>query len=161
MALETVPLSVNSDGNLRITRVATGSNPLSAAVLVAGDDLTYSLKTFNLNETEAEVSDPRLTLEQDLTRPGKTKFTCEVNYIFGDAGDVAASVLTQGSTGILSIRYSVPNETEWAAAQIADRVVTYVAGAQRIDPPVENGVQTITQMLYVTAVVLKDQTIVA
>lgn len=160
MAAEAVPESVNSDGNLRITFTALADNPLSAADLVAGADLTYSLKTFTLTETQATVEDKRLTLTQDLTRPGKKTFKCEVQYVFGDVGDVAGDTLAEGTKGHLSARYSVDNATAWTAAQIAD-VITFKAGAQRKDPPVENGVQTITQELFVTAVVQKDAAVAA
>lgn len=160
MTAEAVPDSVNSDDNLRITKTAVADNGLSAAKLVLGTDLTYSLKTFNLTETQATINDNRLSLSQELTRPGRKTFKCEVQYIFGDSGDVAAATLTEGSTGNLTVRYSVPNSTAWTAAQIADTFV-YTAGSQRKDPPVENGVQTITQELFITSVVDKDATIVA
>jgi hypothetical protein len=160
MAAEAVPLSVNSDDNLRITFTALADDPLSAAVLAAGSDLTYSLKTFNLAETQADVADPRLSLSQNFSRPGRKSFTCEVQYVFGDAGDVAATVLTEGVEGHLTPRYSVANSVAWTAAQIVD-VVTFKAGAQRKDAPVENGLQTITQTLYITAVVAKDQSVTA
>lgn len=160
MAAEAVPDSVNSDGNLRITFTASADDPLSAADLVAGDDLTYSLKTYTLTETQATVEDKRLTLTQDLSRPGKKVFTCEVQYIFGDAGDVAADTLAEGVIGHITARYSVANSVAWTAAQVAD-TFDFVAGAQRKDPPVENGVQTITQTLFITGVVLKDQAVAA
>jgi len=158
MAAEAVPQSVNSDDNLRLTFTATADDPLSAADLNAGDDLTYSLKTWDPGETQATIADPRLTLSQELKRPGRKSYTLSVQYIFGDAGDVAASVLAEGTTGHITARYSVPNSTSWAAAQIAD-VYTIKAGSQRKDASVENGVQTITQELFVTAVVDKDATI--
>lgn len=160
MAEEAVPQSVNSDDNLRITVTSLAEDPLSAAILEAADHLTYSLKTWNLTETQATIEDKRLSLSQDLKRPGRKSFTCEVQYVFGDDGDVAATVLTEGFEGHATVRYSIPNETAWTAAQVAD-VVTFKAGAQRKDPPVENGVQTITQELFVTAVVQKDAAITA
>jgi len=160
MAAEAVPQSVNSDDNLRLTFSALADNALSAAILNAGDDLTYSLVSFDLAEAQATVNDPRVTLKQILKRPGKTDYTLVVKYVFGDAGDVAAVTLAEGVEGHITARYSVPNSTAWTAAQIAD-VITFKAGAQRKDPPVENGVQTITQELFVTAVVDKDATIVS
>lgn len=160
MAAEAVPQSVNSDDNLRLTFTASGDDPKSAHGLNEGDDLTYSLKTWNLTETQATVEDKRLTLGQDLKRPGKKTFTLEVQYVFGDAGDVAAVVLAEGTEGHITARYSIANSTAWTDAQIAD-VITFKAGAQRKDPPVENGVQTITQELFITAVVQKDQAIAA
>jgi len=159
MAAEAVPQSVNSDDNLRLTFSALADNALSAAILNAGDDLTYSLVSFDLAEAQATVNDPRVTLKQILKRPGKTDYTLVVKYVFGDAGDVAAVTLAEGVEGHITARYSVPNSTAWAAAQIAD-VITFVAGSQRKDAPVENGVQTITQELFITAVVDKDATIV-
>lgn len=160
MTAETVPVSVNSDDNLRLTFTATATNAKSAAILNAGDDLTYSLKTWNLQEAQATVEDKRLTLSQDLKRPGRKTYTLEVQYVFGDAGDVAATTLVEGTTGHITARYSVPNSTAWTAAQVAD-VFTIKAGSQRKDPPVENGVQTITQELFITAVVQKDAAIAA
>jgi hypothetical protein len=160
MTLEAIPLSVNSDGNLRITRSGIADNPLSTAILAAGDDLTYSLISLDLGETQDTVNDPRLSLAQRLKKPGIKDFTLVVSYIFGDAGDVAASVLTEGSKGHLTMRYSIANSTVWAAAQIAD-TLTYTAGSQRKAPPTENGVQMMTQELFVSDVVAKDQAIVA
>lgn len=159
MTAEAVPESVNSDDNLRITQTATADNPLSAAKLGAGKDLTYSLKTFNLTETQATINDNRLSLSQELNRPGRKTFKCEVQYVYGDSGDVASTTLTEGSTGHLTMRYSIANSTAWTAAQVAD-TLSYTAGSQRKDPPVENGVQTITQELFITDVVTKDGTIV-
>ena len=160
MSAELVPLSVNSDDNLRITFTEIGENPLSAAALAAGVDLTYSFRTFDLGETQTMTPDKRLALSQDLSRPGKTAFAPKCQYIFGDTGDVAAATLTAGVKGHLTIRYSIPNSTAWTAAQIAD-VLTFEAGSQRKDPAVENGQQTISQDLAAIGVVQKDQAISA
>lgn len=162
MAAEAVPLSVNSDDNLRITFTPSGSNGLSVAILagLTAKDLTYSMKTFTLTETQASVDDKRLTLKQDFTRPGKTSFKCEIQYVFGDAGDVITPLLIPGTAGHLTARYSIPNATAWTAAQVAD-YITFVAGSQRKDAPVENGLQTITQELFITSVVQKDQALIA
>ena len=149
MAAEAVPQSVNWDDNLRITWTAEGEDPKSAADLAAGVDLTYSLKSLTRTINEARIEDPRLTLKQILERPGKVTEQVEVQYVFGDAGDVAAATLVQGTSGHLTLRYSIPNSTEWTAAQIVD-VITVECGKQRKDSPVENGVQTITQTLFVT-----------
>lgn len=160
MAAEEIPLSVNSDDNLRITFTPKATDPLSVAALTAGVDLTYSLKTFNLMETQDTVPDPRLALSQNLSRPGRKTFKLEVQYVFGDEGDVAAATLVEGTAGNLTPRYSIPNSTEWTAAQIVD-TLAFTAGAQRKDAPVENGVQTITQELFITGVVEKDAVVVA
>ena len=160
MAAEAVPGSVNWDDNLRITWTAIGDDPLSAADLIAGEDLTYSLKSLTRTINEARIEDPRLTLKQILERPGKVTETVEVQYVFGDAGDVAAATLVQGTKGHLTLRYSVPNSTTWAAAQKVD-VITVECGKQRKDSPVENGVQTITQTLFVIDTTDDDATTTA
>jgi len=158
MAAEAVPTSVNSDDNLRITAVASADDAKSAADLAAGDDLTYSLKTFNRTVAEATVDDPRLTLEQVLSRPGKTTETIEVQGIFGDAGDVAYDVCAPGTVLNIAVRYSVPNSTAWTAAQVAD-ILHVKCGARRKDAPVENGVQTYTQSWYPIALTEEDAAI--
>lgn len=147
MAAEAVPTSVNSDDNLRITAVAAADDAKSAADLATGDDLTYSLITFNRTTAEATVNDPRLTLIQQLSRNGKTTETIEVQGVFGDAGDVAYTVCEPGTTLNVAVRYSVPNSTAWTAAQVAD-ILHVRCGARRKDAPAENGVQTYTQSWY-------------
>lgn len=144
MAAEAVPQSVNSDGNLRITAVAWADDAKSVADLAAGDDLTYSLKTFNRTITEAMVDDDRLTLSQVLQRPGKTTETIEVQGVFGDPGDVAYEVCAPGTRLHVALRYSVANETAWTAAQVAD-IIHIQCGARRKEAPAPNGVQTYVQ----------------
>lgn len=160
MAAEDVPLGVPFDGNLRITSVASGVNAKSVAIIAAGDDLTYSLKTFTRSVSQASVDDPRLTLKQVLHLPGKVDETIEVQYVFGDDSDVAAATLIEGTDLQIVARYSVDNATSWAAAQVAD-IITVKCGIQRKDAPVENGVQTITQTLYVTKPTQLDVALVA
>lgn len=162
MAQESVPLSVAYDDNLRIAFVPSGSNAKSVAILAASPvkDLTYSLKTFNHTATQAEITDPRLTLKQVLSKPGKVTETLEVQYVFGDAADVAQVALTEGTKGSIVARYSVPNATVWTVAQKVD-ILTIECGKQRRDAPVENGVQTVTQTLYITAVTQADIALVA
>ena len=159
MTAEAIPLSVNSDDNLRVTRTNFADNPLSVAILDAGDDLTYSLSTLGISETQVSIPDKRVSLKQDLQRPGKTTVAIEVQYVFGDDGDVAGATLTEGSTGNITLRYSIANSTAWATAQVAD-TLAYTAGAQRKDAPVENGLQTISQTLYISGLLKKDQAII-
>lgn len=160
MAEEQVPNSVNSDGNLRITAVAEADNAKSAADLATGFDLTYSLKTFNRTTTEAVVEDPRLTLKQVLRQPGKTTEAIEVQGVFGDDGDVAYAQCAPGTILNVAVRYSVPNETAWTAAQVAD-ILHIKCGARRKDAPVENGIQTYTQTWYPIQPTEEDAAIVA
>lgn len=160
MTQEATPLSVNSDDNLRITAVAAADSAKSVAKLAAGDDLTYSLKTFNRTTAEATVNDPRLTLLQNLSRPGKTTETIEVQGVFGDNDDVAYTLCAPGTILNVAVRYSIPNATAWTIAQVAD-VLHVKCGARRKDAPVENGVQTYTQAWYPIQPSEEDAAIVA
>lgn len=160
MSAETVPLSVNSDGNLRITATAQADSAASVAKLAAGNDLTYSLKTFNRTTAEATVNDPRLAMKQVLSQPGKSTETIEVQGVFGDVNDVAYTLCAPGTILNVAVRYSVPNETAWTIAQVAD-ILHIKCGARRKDAPVENGVQTYTQSWYPVLPTEEDAAIVA
>jgi hypothetical protein len=164
MAAGTVPTSSASDGRYKIAYVPTASNALSAAILNGGTakELTYSFTAdgFNYGITQATVEDKRLTLDQDLSQPGRRQETLEVKYI--DSTDVASAdvVLTEGSTGQLAIRRGTANATNFTVGDKVD-VITYKAGAKRPDPPVENGVDTVTQTLFITAITQRDATVIA
>lgn len=152
MATQPVPASSQSDGRWRIAYTDSSADPLSAVDLDAGEQLTYSFTPdgFNWTTTQATVTDGRLTLDQDLSRPGKKTETLEVRYV--DSVDVtsAAVILAEGTEGFLTVRRGVSEDTVWTAAQNVD-VITFIAGAQRPDAPTENGVDTISQTLYITA----------
>lgn len=161
--IDAVPASSQSDGKWKIAYVPSG-NPLSVAIVkgATSKNLTYSFTPdgFNWATTQAEVADPRLTLTQDLTRPGKKKETLETKYVDSVAVDSAAAVLTEGTSGFFVIRRGVDNATEWAAGDKVD-VITFTAGAQRPDAPVENGVDTISQTQYITDVTKRKAVLIA
>lgn len=162
MATEPVPASTQSDGKWRITQIATGSNPLSVAVINAGKPLTYSFTAdgFNWSISQATVDDKRLTLVQDLSRPGKTTETLEVKYVASSDANSADAILTAGSEGQLVVRRGVDNAIVATVAQKAD-VITYVAGVKRPDAPTENGLDTVSQTLYITAPTVRGGSLVA
>jgi hypothetical protein len=164
MALDNVPASSASDGRWKIAYVPAGSNPLSAAVLkgATSKNVTYGFTAsgFNYTLTQAEVADPRLTLVQSLTRPGKTTESLEVQYVDSEAVDSPAVLFPAGTTGYLVVRRGLSNETDWAAPQTVD-VLTIQAGVQRPDAPTENGLDTITQGMYITAPTQRKAVLVA
>jgi len=163
MALEATPLSVAADGNLLVAFVPTG-NPLSVANLVAGTTkpITYSLTPggFNRATTQDTISDERLTLAQLLEQAGRVKETLEVQYVYGDAGDVAGAALTKDATGSIVVRYAIPNATAWTIGQKVD-VIPVKCGIQAKDAPTANGVFTKKQKLFVTGAVTTDGVLVA
>lgn len=164
MALENVPASTQSDGKWRITYTPLAANALSVAILngVTAKPLTYSFTPdgFNWSISQATVEDKRLTLTQDLSRPGKTTETLEVKYVASESVDSAAQILTAGVEGHLTVRRGVGNEVTATVAQKAD-VITFIAGAQRPDAPTENGLDTISQTLYITSPTVRQGVLVA
>jgi hypothetical protein len=162
MALEATPASVATDGNLRITFVADGSNPLSVAALVAGTDITYSLIPggFNHAITENSVDDPRLTLKQTFNSPGTSTETLALQYVWSTDADSAYIALPENTKGFLVVRSAVPNATAYATGQKAD-VLTILTGKQRKDAPTANGLFTVSQNVYIKDVTKNDQTLVA
>jgi hypothetical protein len=164
MAAEPTPLSVASDGNLRVAVVPTGSNPLSVAILTGATTklITYSLTPDGWNRavTENTVDDPRLSLKQTFSRPGTSSETLELKYVYGDTNDVAKPALTEGLQVFLVDRRSVTNATEWTIGQKVD-VLTVILGKQRKDAPAANGIQTITQTAFVVSATQYDASLIA
>lgn len=166
MAQEAVPGSVETMDNLRIAIVPDGSNALSVAILGGGTvkDLTYSLTPdgWAFPRTETEIADPRLTLKQEGSRPGREKLgPITVKYVYGDAGDVAKAALIRGTKFTLVYRDAVPNATAWTTGQKVD-TIKVVCGAQRKLTPAADGTFQTEQTLYVVAGGLAEsQTLVA
>ena len=163
MPLDSVAQSSQSDGRWKVAYVPSG-NPLSVAIVkgATSKNLTYSFTPdgFNWSITQSEVLDKRLTLVQDLTRPGKKKETLETKYVASADADSAAVVLAEGTSGFFVVRRGIDNATDWAIGQKVD-VITFTAGAQRPDAPVENGVDTISQTHFITNVTQRQVTLVA
>lgn len=154
MALDPVAASSQSDGRWKIAYVPSGSAANSVAIINGGTSkaLTYSFTAdgFNWTLTQATVEDKRLTLVQDLSRPGKVTEVLEVKYVDSTDTGSAAVVLAAGTAGQLTVRRGVDNATAWTVAQTVD-IITFVAGVPRHDPPTENGLDTVSQTLYITA----------
>lgn len=164
MVLEATPLSVASDGNMRVAVVPTGSNPLSVAVLggVTTKSITFSLTGdgYNRAADQASIADPRLASIQDYELPGTTTETLELTYIFGDTNDVAAPALTPGTVVQIVDRRSIPNSTDWTIGQKADVLIVKL-GLQRKNAPAKNSPQTMTQKCFVIGATKYDQALVA
>lgn len=157
--LDAVPQSSQSDGRWKIAFVPAGTsgstvNPLSLAKITGTGsvNMTYSFTPdgFNYAVAQATVEDKRLTLSQDLSRPGKTTETLENKYV--DSTDVksAAQILKRDTAGFFVIRRGVDNAKDWASGDVVD-VISFIAGYQRPDAPTENGLDTITQSQFITA----------
>ena len=162
--LDSVAQSSQSDGRWKIAFVPKASNPLSVAALkgVTAKNLTYSFTPdgFNLSRTQATVNDPRLTLIQILSRPGKVTETLELKYVASSDADSADMILTDGLEGYFVIRRGTDNATDWTVAQKVD-VITFVLGVRRPDAPVENGVDTVSRTAYISAVTQSQAALIA
>jgi hypothetical protein len=148
--------SVASDDNtllLWVEDIADTSAP-TVAELAAGTPITYSLTPdgWNPTQTQATISDPRYTLGQALERPGRKTKGLTVKYVYGAADDVAADLLIEGTEGHVVVRRGIDNGTAIAAAQKVT-VWPVECGEQIEDPAVENGVDTMSQTLFVRGVV--------
>lgn len=168
MSFDSAPASSASDGRHKVAFVPAPSdgstvNPLSIAVLNATTTInaTYSFTPdgFAHAVAQATVEDKRYTLVQDLSRPGKTTETLEVKYVDSADPKSAAQVFTQNLTGWFVRRKGVSNDVPWTKDQIVD-LLSVQAGVPRPDAPSENGVDTITQGMYITAPTLYRQKLV-
>lgn len=168
MAAENVPASTQSDGRWRITNLPTGSNAKSVAILNGGTakPITYGITAGGWSHTvaQATVEDKRLTLIQDLSRPGKVSETLEVTVV--ESADVAsadrilAGLAASQVESQFVVRRAVGNADTHAVAQLVD-IITGVVGVRRPDAPVENGVDTAKYSIYITKPTERDQVLVA
>jgi hypothetical protein len=165
MSAETVPASVNTDGNLTIWWIpGTTGNPLSKAVIEAGTSklITYSLTGdgWNHGTDETVIEDVRLTLAQTLQELGRVTDTLELKYVFGDTGDIARAALTQNTRGWFVVRYAKANDTTVTVGDIVD-VLPVRLGVQRKTAPTANSQFTIMQKVVVKGNVIRDGVVVA
>lgn len=168
MALESVPASSQSDGRWRITNVPTGSNAKSVAILngATAKPVTYGIAAggWAYDRVQAEVNDPRLTLVQDLSRPGKIKDSLEITVV--ESADVASAdrilaalAESQAETQFF-VRRAVANGDTHAVGQKGD-LLTGVVGVRRPQAPVDNGVDTAKYGFFFTKPTEPDAVLVA
>lgn len=149
------PASSASDGRHKIWYVPykDGTNPLSVATLTAETtvDVTYSFTPagFKHDVSQATVPDKRYTLPQDLSKPGKTTETLEVQYVDSPDPSSADVALVKDAQGWFVRRKYIANDVAPTKDQLVD-VLTVQAGVPRQDPPAENTVDTTTQGMYIT-----------
>lgn len=168
MANESVPASSQSDGRWRITNVPSGSSAKSVAILNGGTakPVTYGIVAggWAFDRTQAEVVDARLTLSQDMSRPGKIKETLEITVVeSADSASadriLAALAASQNETQFL-VRRAVANGDAHAIGQTGD-LITGVVGVRRPQAPTENGVDTAKYGFFFTKPTETDVTLVA
>lgn len=166
MPFSPAPASSASDGRHKIWFVPYGAstNPLSVATLKATStlDVTYSFTPggFKHDVQQASIPDKRYTMGQDLSKPGKTTETLEVQYVDSqDAGSADVAFLS-GTAGWFVRRKYVSNDVAATTGQVVD-LLTVQAGVPRPDAPSENSVDTTTQGMYITQPTQYAQALVA
>lgn len=168
MPLENVPASTQSDGRWRITQVPSGSNAKSVAILngATAKPITYGIVAggWEYQRNQETVPDKRLTLVQDLSRPGKVTETLEITVVeSADVGSadriLAALAESQAETQFL-VRRAQANGDAHATGQKGD-ILTGVVGVRRPQAPVENGVDTAKYSLFFTKPTDLDVALVA
>ena len=168
MALEAVPASTQSDGKWLIWNVPSGSNAKSVAILIGATSkpITYGLTAdgFDHQTTQASVEDKRLTLVQDLTRPGRVSETVNLKVAASDVATSADAILStlaaSGAESQFVVRRAVDNATVATVGQKVD-ILTGVVGVRRPDAPVENGVDTAQYTLFITSPTQRQVALVA
>lgn len=166
--IEAAPASTQSDGKWRIWNVPTGSAAKSVAILNGGTSksITYGLTAdgFGYTLSQANVEDKRLTLIQDLSRPGKVTETVELKAVASvdvtSADAVLSALSVSGVESQFTVRRATDNATIATVGQIAD-VITGIVGVRRPDAPVENGVDTASYTVYVTQPTQRQVALVA
>lgn len=166
--IEAVPASTQSDGKWRITQVPIGSNALSVAILNGGTSkpITYGMTAdgWDRQVSQASVEDKRLTLIQDLSRPGKVTETVNIKVVVSSDAASADAILKALSAAGTEAQYvqrqGVNNDVVHTVGQTVD-LLTGVLGVRRPDAPVENGVDTAQYTLYLTKPTARDQILVA
>ena len=154
-----IPVSMPSDGTLRVTFVAAYDGLVST--VSAGTDLSCYLTQdgWNPGTEEATVVDSRLCSKQDFEQPGRVSESLEIGYVFNtlDADeDEARTTLTRGTVGFLVVRWGHEYETAYAADQQVD-VYPIKTGVARKMPPEQNSVHKIMQKCFITGEVLRDE----
>jgi hypothetical protein len=168
MALESAPLSTQSDGKWRITNVPSGSNAKSVAILNGGTAtaITYGLTAdgWNHSKSQATVEDKRLTMVQDLSRPGRITESLEIKAVAStdaaSADAILSALAASGAESQFLVRRAVDNATTHTVGQKGD-LLTGIVGVRRPDAPVENGVDTVSFTFYFTQPTQDQVTLVA
>jgi hypothetical protein len=162
MTAESVPAGQASDGFFTVKFVPTIANtaaPTAVECNAAGAKfLTYSIEAGGYIHTVTinQIKTSRLTLPQVIQSDGTIEDALSIKYAYTNtAGDVVRLILPTGQAGYIVERWALANATTWVVADMVD-VIPIKASVALKDAPVANQELTRTQVLNVTAPVMRD-----
>lgn len=166
----TLPLSVPSDGTLRVDFVATIANLSAPSVAgelnaVTSQELSPYITGDGWQPTgeQASVTDERLASVQTFEQPGRKTKSLTVVYVHNPdspTNNEAYTTLAEGTTGYAVARWAVPRTQAWAVGDIVD-IWPITAGEPMKNFNGANSVHTVTQRLFITNEVVLDSVAVA
>lgn len=164
------PASVTSDGHLRVqmvTTIADRTAPLDTELNAVGAkdfSLYITGEGWQPSTDEAVVTDERLASIATYEQRGRVQDHLTVQYVFNiatPAADVMRLALAAGTATNLVTRHGVAFATAFAEDDLVD-IYPVIAGVPVKDKPTMNGVQTITQRMFIPAPgVLRDVAVVS
>jgi hypothetical protein len=163
----TLPLSVGTDGNVKITVVLTIANTAAptAAELNAGTtvpaDGYITGDGYSASAEQATVADERIGTTQTFEQPGRKTKSLSLTYVHNPASPTNNALflaLTEGADVYVVTRFGLPRTTTHASAQKV-QVWPVKCGEPMPQYNGANSVQTITQKLFVTGDVKNPATV--
>lgn len=165
--VEPIVKSSQSDRRRRVAFIPRAGNetgdPRSVTLIKsAGKPLTYSFTPdgFAATGTQAKVEDKRYSLPDDLGRPGRVTDELRVKYVASSDEASADQILKQDVEGWFVERKGKDRDIDWAEDDIVN-IWEVICGIQLDDAPTENGVDTVSQGMFLTAPVQRRVALVA
>lgn len=164
-----LPTSVPSDGTLRLTFVATMTDPTAPKLTELNAGTSQELAGYVTGDgwqpsgEQAVVADERIATVQTFEQPGRKSKSLTVVYVHNpedDDNNEAYLTLAEGTTGYLVARYGVPRAQAYAVGDKVD-VYPFTAGEPMKQWNGANSVHTASQRLFITNVVQADAAVVA
>lgn len=165
----TLPVSVPSDGTLRLDFVPTIANPAAPTVAELTAVAAQQIDGYVTGEgwqpsgEQATVTDTRVASTQDFEQPGRKTKSLTLVYVHNPTSPTdneAYTTLAEGTTGFIVARYGKPRTTAYAASDKVD-VWPVTCGEPMKNFNGANSVHTVTQRLFVTGEVQIDATVAA
>ena len=154
---EPIVKSSQSDRRRRVAFIPRTGNenadPRSVAIIKSkGHPLTYSFTPdgFAPTGTQAKVEDKRYSLPDDLGRPGRITDELRVKYVASSDPKSADQILKPDTEGWFVERKGKSRDEPWAEDDIVN-IWEVICGIQLDDAPTENGVDTVSQGMFLTA----------